>query len=102
MSWRWAQEAQRSRREDLERRKSAWPHEPAFEDVRKRVLAALRVWGPAGLSDLEDAAVVATRLERCVVSDALWLMIDLQDLIQERFGTSWFSIRTNGEEHDES
>ena len=98
MSWRWAQEAQRSRREELERRKSAWPHEPAFEDVRKRVLAALRVWGPADLSDFEDAAVVATRLERCVVSDALWLMIDLQDLTQTGAGTTRFSIRPDEEE----
>ena len=101
MNWRWAQENLRRRRKELEQRKAEWPHEPSFEEVREQVLAALRGKESADLNDLEDEAVLATGLDRHVVSDALWLMIDLQDLIQERFGTSWFSIRTNGEEQDE-
>ena len=53
-------------------------------------------WG--ALDFLEDVAVVATGIDRRVVSDALWLMI-VSDLVYNRSGG--FSVQFDGDKEEQ-
>ena len=96
MTWRWAR-GQLQRR--LKRKRAGWPHDDhPYEEVRERMIAVLKGQGVASLDVLEEVAVVATGIDRRVVSDALWLMI-VSDLVYNRSGG--FSVQFDGDKEEQ-